>query len=319
MRWMLLALAWGLAQPAAADEPLELDALLANFGWDLASAEIRSQELDEGLYVLYGLGGNIAVSIGEDGVLVVDDQFPELVPRVKAAIAALGGGPIDYAINTHWHFDHAEGNRVLGPAGTTLVAHANARRDLASGGLVNLVVARYLQRAYPPDALPTITYDERMQLHYNGGRIDLIHAGPAHTTGDTAVVFRRHGAVHLGDVFNHAGYPFIDVDSGGDVDGVIAFCRAILAELPERAIVIPGHGEVTDRAALEAYVTMLETVRGRVDALIAEGSTLEEAIAARPTADFDATYGEESKSLGFVNRVYTSLKKNGAGVRASPD
>ena len=231
MRIAIIAVALLLAAPVAGEDTTSLEELLASFGYDLANAEIRTEKVGEGLYVLFGVGGNIAASIGADGVLVVDDQFPEMIPRVRAAIEALGGGPIDYAINTHWHFDHAQGNLALGPAGTTLVSHSNARGDMARGGIINLVLTRYRQHAYPPDALPVITFDGRMKLHWNGEQIDLLHAGPAHTSGDTAVIFREHQVAHLGDVFNNTGYPFIDVDSGGSIDGMIAFCRAVLAEL----------------------------------------------------------------------------------------
>ena len=305
------ALVW-LAVGGAADNAMSLDELLERFGWDFETAEVTTEQVGEGLYALFGLGGNIAVSIGTDGVLIVDDQFPEMVPKIRAAIEALGretgaGSAIDYVVNTHWHFDHAQGNLALGPAGTRILAHANARRDMARGGLINLVIARYRQEPYPEEALPAITYARRMRLHFNGEQIDLIHAGPAHTTGDTAVIFRGHNAVHFGDVFVTTGYPFVDVDSGGDIDGMIAFCRTVLAELHEDAVVIPGHGPITDRAAVVAYVTMLETVRSRVADLIAEGKTKEEVIAEKVTADFDETYGLESASLGFIDRVYTSL------------
>ncbi|MDJ0847234.1 MAG: MBL fold metallo-hydrolase [Myxococcota bacterium] len=157
MRALVVALALFLGLPASSEEPLRLEQLLEMFGYDLSATEIRTEKVADGLYVLFGAGGNIGVSVGSDGVLVVDDQFPELIPKVRAAIEAIGGGPIDYAINTHWHFDHAQGNLALGPAGTTLVSHANARRDMATGGIVNLVIARYRQEPYPPGALPSVT------------------------------------------------------------------------------------------------------------------------------------------------------------------
>ena len=150
----------GLAA-AAADDVMTLDELLAMFDWDFEAAEIRTEKVADGLYVLFGLGGNIGVSIGEDGVLIVDDQFPEMIPKVNAAIEALGGGAVDYAINTHWHFDHAEGNLALGPAGTKIVAHQNAREDMARGGVINMVIAKYGQQPYPEDALPVITFEDR--------------------------------------------------------------------------------------------------------------------------------------------------------------
>lgn len=307
------AMVW-LAVSSAASNAMSLDQLLERFGWHFETVEVVTERVGDGLYVLFGLGGNVAVSIGRDGVLLVDDQFPEMVPKIRAAIDALGRetgtpGEIDYVINTHWHFDHAHGNLALGPGGTHILAHANARHDMARGGLINLVIARYRQEPYPEEALPTITYTRGMRLHFNGEQIDLIHAGPAHTTGDTAVIFRGQNAVHFGDVFVTTGYPFVDVDSGGDIDGMIAFCRTVLDELPEDAVVIPGHGQITDRAAVEDYVAMLETVRSRVADLIAGGKTREEVIAAKVTAGFDETYGLESASLGFVDRVYASLTR----------
>jgi glyoxylase-like metal-dependent hydrolase (beta-lactamase superfamily II) len=302
-----VAVVTGLSLPSAAAEESTLEDLLATFGWSFETTEIRSEKLADRLYVLFGLGGNIAVSIGDQGVLIVDDQFPELMPQIEAAIAKLGGTGVDFAVNTHWHFDHAQGNLALGPAGTWIVSHENSRRMMQQSNLVDLVFAKYRQEPYPAEALPVIAYDERMQFHFNGERIDLIHTGPAHTTGDTAVFFRGSNAVHMGDVFNNTGYPFIDAGNGGDIDGMIAFCRAARAELPADAKVIPGHGEVTDVAALDRYIAMLETARQRIAALIASGSTLEATIAAKPTADLDAAYGGASGPDGFVNRVYTSL------------
>ena len=289
---------------------LSLSELLARFNWDFEATEITTEQVGDGLYVLFGVGGNIAVSVGEQGVLIVDNMFPEMIPKVEAAIKEIGGDGIDFAVNTHWHFDHAEGNLAVGPAGTWIVAHEESAQMMAASNPINLVITKYRQQAYPPDARPAITYDDHMRFHFNGGAIDLIHAGPAHTAGDTAVIFREHNAVHFGDVFNNAGYPFIDVDSGGGVDGMIRFCETILAEIGDDGIVIPGHGPVTDAAALKAYIDMLKTVRGRVLALMEEGKSLLEVVASRPTSDFDETYGPEMQSLGFVDRVYTSLKRD---------
>jgi glyoxylase-like metal-dependent hydrolase (beta-lactamase superfamily II) len=298
-----------LASGAAAEEKtLTLDELLAQFGWDFDTVEVTSEKLGNGFYVLFGLGGNIAVSIGEQGVLIVDDQFPELMPKIEAEIEKLGGDGVDFAINTHWHFDHAQGNLALGPKGTWMVSHSNARSSMAKGGQIDLVAMKYQQAPYPEDALPIVTYDERMQLHWNGERVDLIHAGPAHTTGDTAIYFRGQDAIHMGDVFNNTGYPFIDAGSGGEIDGMIAFCRAILDEIGPETRVIPGHGAVSDRKRLVAYVDMLQTVRDRVAKLLADGKSIEEVIAANPAASFGNEFGDVSKSLGFIDRVYHSLK-----------
>ena len=298
----------------AQDEPLNLDQLLTMFNWDLSAVEITSEQVGDGLHVLFGAGGNIAVSVGEQGVLVVDDMFPELIPKVEAAIQGIRGegadGRIDFAINTHWHFDHAEGNLALGPAGTWIAAHANSAEMMAKENILNMVITKYRQPPYPSDARPSIVYDDRMRFHFNGEEIDLVHAGPAHTAGDTAVIFKDHNAVHFGDVFNNAGYPFIDVDSGGGIDGMIAFCQSILDEVGPNAIIIPGHGPVTDSATLQAYIDMLTTVRGRVAAQMAEGKGLMAVVASGVTGEFDETYGPVASSLGFVDRVYTSLQRD---------
>ena len=291
------------------EEALNLDQLMAAFNWDMAGTPITTEKITDNLYVLFGIGGNIGVSIGSDGVLVVDNQFPGMMSKIDSAIEAIGGKGIDLAINTHWHFDHAEGNLALGPRGTILVAHSSARANMATGGLVNLVIAKYDQQVYPEEALPVVTYDSGMQLYYNDEVVDIQHFSPAHTRGDSAIIFREQNAVHLGDVFNNSGYPFIDADSGGDIDGMIAFCAKTLAQMKPGATVIPGHGPVTDLKALEDYINMLETVRGRVSKMMDEGKTMEEIIAAKVTKDFDPRYGFESASLGFVNRVYTSLSK----------
>ena len=192
----------------AVPKPKNLDDFLASFkplGWNIGKTQIISKKVGDNLHVLFGTGGNIAVSIGDDGVLIVDDQFPALMPKIKSAIGKLGGKGIDFAINTHWHFDHAEGNLTLGPEGTWLVSQANSREMMKQDHIINLVVTSYEQKAYPESAWPDITFDKTMQFHFNGERIDLMHFGAAHTTGDTAVIFRGHNAVHMGDVYNNSG------------------------------------------------------------------------------------------------------------------
>ena len=308
---VVAALTAAFAGAQQAPEPMELDDLLEAFSWDFETAEVTTEKVGDGLYVLFGLGGNIAASVGEQGVLIVDDMFPQMIPKVEKAIAAVGGGPVDFAINTHWHFDHADGNLALGPAGTRIVAHANSAQMMARDNVLNMVRLRYNQKAYPPAARPVIVFDDRLRFHFNGDEIDVVHVGPAHTAGDAAVIFRKNNAVHFGDVFNNTSYPYIDVDNGGDIDGMIAFCQAILDEVGPQGVVIPGHGPVTDGDALAAYIDMLKTVRGRVAKQMGEGKGLMEVVASRPTADLDATFGPEMQSLGFVDRVYTSLKNAG--------
>lgn len=292
------------------DGALNLDELSVGFGWDLKNPKIKVETIADGLHVLFGAGGNIGVLIGDDGVMIVDNQFPQAMNKIEEAIRSVGGGPIDYAINTHWHFDHAESNNILGPKGTTIIAHSSAREDMAKGGMIDLVIAKYRQQAYPEIALPALTYDDRMQIYFNGGQVDLMHFSHAHTTGDSAVFFRKYNAVHLGDVFNNSGYPFIDAGNGGDIDGMINFCEQTLESIGADGIVIPGHGPITDAAALARYIYMLKTVRNRVMNLIEQGKSLQEVVEAEVTAeDFDQIYGPESASAGFINRVYTSLTR----------
>ena len=294
-----------ISAPATAHDAVSLAELMKVFGWDFESAEITTEKVGDHLYVLFGIGGNIAVSVGPQGVLIVDDQFPELMPRIRAAIEELGsGGDVDFAINTHWHFDHAQGNAILGAEGTWLVSQLNSRKMMLDEHVIDLVALAYQQEAYPPEALPVITFDEQMQFFFNDERIDLVHFGPAHTTGDTAVIFRSHNAVHMGDVYNNSGYPFIDAGNGGSLDGIIEFCKAVLAEIDEDTVVIPGHGPVATYADMQAYVAMLETIRARIVALIDRGASLSDVIAAKPTAEWDEAKGDPERLL---DRAYRSL------------
>ena len=294
--------------PVTAHEALSLTEFAKLRGWDFESAEITTEKVGEHLYVLFGIGGNIAVSVGPQGVLIVDDQFPELMPRIRAAIEELGGsGDVDFAINTHWHFDHAQSNATLGAGGTWLVSQLNSREMMLDQHVIDLVALAYQQEAYPPEALPVITFDEQMQFFFNDERIDLVHFGPAHTTGDTAVIFRSHNAVHMGDVYNNSGYPFIDAGNGGSLDGIIEFCKAVLAELDEDTVVIPGHGPVATYADMQAYVAMLETIRARIVALIDRGASLSDVIAAKPTAEWDEAKGDPERLL---DRAYRSLTRD---------
>jgi len=271
------------------------------------AADIRVVELDESFYILYfPTGGNLLVSIGEQGVLIVDDQFRNRVPAFLERIRGLGGNGVDIVINTHWHADHAQGNRVLGAGGSWIISQLNSREMLTRERVVNTVQAQTPYPIWETAALPVATFDDSMQVHFNGQRIDLLHFGRAHTTGDAAVIFRGHNVVHLGDVFNTDSYPFIDADNGGHVDGVIEFCEAVLMEINEATVVVPGHGEAGTYADLRDYVDMVRTVRDRIARLVARGASLDEVIAANPTADWD---DELTNSLRFVDRVYANLTR----------
>ena len=270
-------------------------------------AKIRIQKITDNLYLFFGLGGNVAVSIGDDGVLIVDDQIPSLIPKIKDSIKEIGGGDLVYAINTHWHFDHAEGNLALDPRITKIISQSNARDYMSKGGIINMVSSRINQEPYPDYALPVITYENGMTLYFNDEEIEIVHFGPAHTSGDSAVIFHNQNAIHYGDVFVTEGYPFIDVSSGGSIDGVINFLSKSLEKLKPGAIILPGHGEVGNIQDVRDMIKMLETVRDRISKMIDEGKSLQEVIDAKPTKDFDEKYPDW---LGnFVNRAYASLKE----------
>jgi glyoxylase-like metal-dependent hydrolase (beta-lactamase superfamily II) len=287
-----------IALPSAAQITLE----------QLQKAELKTEKVGDGLYVICCVGGNVVASVGADGVLIVDTgQFAELVPRYLAAIRAVGGRKVDIAINTHFHVDHVEGNRVLGLTGTTLIAQANTRDILAHDRTVNTVVRA--PTSYPPfptEGLPMITFKDSMQLNFNGETIDLMYTGPAHTAGDAAIIFRNHNAAALGDVLNTAGYPFLDTENGGDLDGAIKFCETVLGDLRPGAVVIPGHGPVTTYEGLKEYIAMLKGVRAKLAALIKKGATMEEVMAAKPTAEWDARWGNPMR---IINRGYLSLTR----------
>ena len=290
-----------------AQDAMTPEELNASRGVDFAAAEIRVETLASGLHVLFGVGGNVLASIGSQGVLLVDDQYPGMVPKIRSTVRELGGGEPDFVINTHWHFDHTGGNPLLGSVGSWFVAHTNARQMMTERQVVNLTGGMLVEQVpSPPEALPAITYDERMQFHFNGEQIDLMYFGSAHTTGDTAVILRDSNIAHLGDVFNTGGYPFIDADNGGDLDGVILFCEGVLKEIDENTIVVPGHGRIGTYADLAEYASMLRTIRERVAMLIAGGATLEEVIAANPTAEWDAVRGDPVRLL---DRAYASMTR----------
>jgi len=274
---------------------------------DMANVEIKTEKVSGNIYVLFGAGGNIGVSVGDDGVYIVDDQFAPLTDKIKAAITALSDKPIRFAINTHFHGDHTGGNENLGKDGTVIVAHDNVRVRMSEGSFVRAFNMRTPAQVGP--ALPVVTFNDQAGLHLNGEQARMHHVSNAHTDGDSIVYFEGSNVVHMGDTFFMGSFPFIDVPNGGSIDGVIAAANKVLALVNDETRIIPGHGPVTDNNGLTAYRDMLVAVRGRVAALKAEGKTLEQVQAANPVEDFieanNGFGGEWPKT--FIGFVYNSL------------
>jgi cyclase len=270
------------------------------------TVQVRSQKVAEGVYMLTGAGGNIGLSIGDDAVFVVDDQYAPLTPKILAAIAQLTNKPVRFVVNTHWHWDHTGGNEAMGKAGALLVAHDNVRRRMSSEQ-----VNEFLQRttpASPAGALPVITFSDTVTFHINGDDVVAFHVANAHTDGDAFILWRKANVVHAGDVFFNGRFPFIDLSSGGGIDGMIAAIDILLTLGDENAKIIPGHGELSDRSAVREYGKMLKTVRDRVRQQKAAGRSLEQTLATHPTAEYDARWGTGFiKPDQFVTMVYQSV------------
>ncbi len=252
--------------------------------------KIETVEVAGSVYMLVGQGGNIGVSAGEDGVFMIDDQFAPLTAKIQAAVAEISDQPIRFLVNTHWHYDHTGGNENLGHAGALIVAHDGVRRRMKAGGLIE-----FFKNQIPPApkaALPVITFAESVTFHLNGDQLHVFHVPPAHTDGDSVIHFKKANVVHMGDLYFNGLYPFIDGSAGGSVDGVIAAAERVHAMIDEETRIIPGHGALSNRAELAAYIEMLKGVRAKVGALVDAGKSLEETIAAEPTAAWDDPWGK---------------------------
>lgn len=269
---------------------------------DMSDVEITTIPLESDLFMLVGRGGNIGLSVGEDGAFLIDDQFAPLTDKILAAVAEVTDQPVRWVLNTHWHGDHTGGNENLGEAGAMIVAHRNVYRRMNPAEFADLV-GRSSQA--PRAALPVVTFDAGVQFHWNGRHIGVTHIGEAHTDGDAIVHFPRANVFHMGDTFFRGRYPFIDVDSGGGVDGVIAAANFVLERSNEGTRIMPGHGDLAAPEHLREYRDMLEIVRMRVASLVANGRTADQVVAAAPTADLDGTWGANSE--GFVRAVYQSV------------
>lgn len=267
---------------------------------------IEAEPVADGIYMLTGRGGNIGLSVGDDATFIIDDQYAPLTEKIVAAIGEISDHPVDFVLNTHWHGDHTGGNENFGERGALIMAHDNVHKRMAAGHKSGS------GRVTPPaakDALPVVTFNDSLTLHVNGQSITGIHVEHAHTDGDTIVYFREANAMHMGDTFFNGMYPYIDRSSGGHIDGIIGAAARALSLADESTKIMPGHGPLAGKADLQRYHDMLGTIRDRVAALVAEGKSLDEVQAAKPTADFDGTVNADGfiKPDRLVGFVYESL------------
>lgn len=269
---------------------------------------VRAEKLADGLYVLFGNGGNMALSIGPDATFLVDDQFAPMTPAIQKAVEELGAPPVRFVLNTHWHGDHTGGNENLGKAGAVIVAHDNVRERMSVPQVIE-----FFQRsvpASPPGALPVITFNDEASFHLNGDDIRALHVPHAHTDGDVLVHFRKANVLHAGDTFFNGSYPFIDVDSGGSVAGLIACVERIIALADGNTKIIPGHGPMATRADAEAYLGMLVETTMRIGELVGQGLDADAIVAARPTADWDERWsGAFINAERYTRMVVRALQK----------
>jgi cyclase len=274
---------------------------------DFSAVEMQVIQVSDAVYMLMGAGGNIGLSVGEDGAFVIDDQFAPLTEKIKAAIGTVTDAPIEFVLNTHWHGDHTGGNENVGGEGAMIVAHDNVYKRLNPEQFADLVGNT---RQMPSAGLPKVTFSETMTFHWNDEDIFIYHPDPAHTDGDAIVFFTRQNVVHAGDTYFNGFYPFIDVNSGGDIDGVIGAANAILDRSDSDTKIIPGHGPLATPSDLRAYRDMLVTVRGLVIEMKNDGMSEDAVVEAGPTEAFDAdwmrTDGERGRD-GMVRFIYQSV------------
>jgi cyclase len=279
---------------------------------DFDNAVIRTTDLGNRIYMLEGVsgtvGGNVVVAVGDDGIILIDNMFPQMVGKIKASIAAIASQPVRYVVNTHFHRDHTGGNEAFAKDGATIVAHENLKRVLASGSRNGLNCATVPPA--PDIALPKETYKDTTTLRLKGRNAELRHPVDVHTDGDTTITFADANVLVAGDLVFFGRYPNIDFVYGGSIDGMIRGTDELLSLAKDDTRIVPGHGPAGTKAMMRDYRTMLTEARERIAKLKAAGKSEEEVVALKPTADYDAKFGVNERAIGnFLRVVYRTLPK----------
>lgn len=276
------------------------------FSQDMANVSITTHKVTNNIYMLQGQGGNIGVLVGGDGTIIIDDQFAPLTEKIKTAISEINEHPTQFVLNTHWHYDHTDGNENFGKAGAIIVSQANSRSRMATDQILGMMGRK--QEAYEYAGLPKITFEESMTFHYNGETLNAFHVGPAHTDGDAIVHFVESNVFHTGDVFVRYGLPFIDQPNGGNVEGMIKFVDAVIALADENTKIIPGHGQIASKQDLINYRNMLQSITDQIKTLMDRGMSLEQITDAKPLNEYPAR-GFVTPDA-FVKIVFDSINAN---------
>jgi len=275
---------------------------------DFSKVVVTSQQVADGIYMLTGSGGNIGALVGDDGIVIIDDQYAPLSPKIHEALAKLSPKPVKFVINTHHHFDHTGGNEIFGHEGAVIVAQDNVRRRMSEKQVIEMFKAE--TPPAPKEALPVVTFTEDVGLHFDGEDLHVFHVPNAHTDGDALIMFTKANVLHTGDILFNGFYPFIDVGGGGSINGMIAAADRVLGMVNENTKIIPGHGPLATPKDLRAFRDMLITLRDRVAKLIKDGKSADEAVAAQPTKDLDETWGKGFlKPEQVVRMVYLDLSR----------
>ncbi len=293
---------WAFSQAAQSAPPTDRLAQMRAAG---ASAPIKTTKLYDNIWLLQGAGGNMAVQTGKDGIILIDSSFATAVPHIKEAIGALSSDAPHALVNTHWHVDHVDGNEGMHAAGYLVIAHDKTKVRMSEPAEMKLF--HMTIPAYPAGAIPSRTFAETLKHNHNGDTIELVHYDPAHTDTDIYIHFQNADVLHAGDIFFNKSYPFIDEGSGGSIGGTIAAAQKSLALAGDKTKIIPGHGPLGDKADLKKYTDMLSAVRDNVASLKKSGSSEQEVISKKPTAQFDSDWLRNGTPDMFVGIVYRTV------------